>query len=482
MNPLFVKIKPMAMKNTIIQIPLLIAFILCSLFTKAQDGESLFKAKCNTCHLLDKNSTGPVLKGVQAKWEEAGESDLLIQWIQNSPELIASGKSKMANAVKDFSTMEMPIQAVSPEEIKAILDFTGAYTPPAEVVMATPNSPKEVKYVPNYSENLTLFNWLIACFIVLLITIFILSRSIKNLMNSAAYKHKQDEKFPDTNLPKSGFLALLILASLCYSPSSLALSMTEVGSNTENLPWLRVENSDLYFLVVLNLILVGVVFYLKNLFISFARMIIPQAAPLPSKRKIRRLNKILVDSVPIEEESEILLKHEYDGIRELDNNLPPWWVWGFVATIIFAFIYMINFHVIKTGDLQEVAYEKEMEKAEQEVQAYREKMAMNVDETNVTLLEDEANLNQGKSIYDANCVACHNPNGEGNIGPNLTDKTWIIGYDIKDVFGTIKNGTANGMPEHNSKLNPVQIQQVASFILSLPETAGKAAEGRIVEK
>jgi cytochrome c oxidase cbb3-type subunit III len=470
------------MKNIYTHISLLLAFFV-SINGFAQDGESLFKAKCNTCHLLDKNSTGPILKGVQAKWEEAGEAEMLIEWIQNSPELIASGKSKMANSVKDFSAMEMPVQSVSAEEIKAILDFTDSYTKPAETVATTAaSSPQEVKYVPNYSENLTLFNWLIACLIILVVTILVLSTSIKSLMNSVAYKHKQDEKQHDSNLPKSGFLILLILFSFGFSNSSFALTMTESGANPENLPWLKVENSDLYFLIVLNVILLGVVFYLKNLFTSFAKMIIPQVAPLPSKRKLRRLNKILVDSVPIEEESEILLKHEYDGIRELDNNLPPWWVWGFVATIIFAFIYMINFHVIKTGDLQEAAYEKEMKKAEKEVQAYREKMAMNVDETNATLLADDDNLNQGKSIYDANCVACHNPNGEGNIGPNLTDKAWIFGFDIKEVFGTIKNGTPNGMPEHNSKLNPIQIQQVSSFILSLPETVGKASEGSILEK
>jgi cytochrome c oxidase cbb3-type subunit 3 len=116
------------------------------------------------------------------------------------------------------------------------------------------------------------------------------------------------------------------------------------------------------------------------------------------------------------------------------------------------------------------------------VQTYLEKMAMNVDENSVTVLTEERDLAAGAGIYAANCVACHKSKGEGEIGPNLTDQHWIYGYDIKDVFKTIKYGTANGMPEHSSKFNPVQIQQVASHVLSLPETNGKAAQGDIIEK
>lgn len=107
---------------------------------------------------------------------------------------------------------------------------------------------------------------------------------------------------------------------------------------------------------------------------------------------------------------------------------------------------------------------------------------MNVDETNATLLRESSDLSTGASLFAANCVACHKSNGEGEIGPNLTDKTWIYGYDIKDVFKTIKYGTTNGMPEHSSKFNPVQIQQVASFVLSLPEKDGLAPNGTIIEK
>ena len=182
------------------------------------------------------------------------------------------------------------------------------------------------------------------------------------------------------------------------------------------------------------------------------------------------------------QEKDILMHHEYDGIQELDNNLPPWWVWGFYATIVFSFIYIINYHILGVSDLQIKAYDKEMKVAQKEVQAYLNKMAMNVDENSATLMTASSDLSAGAEIFATNCVACHKSKGEGEIGPNLTDHAWIYGYDIKDLFKTIKNGTANGMPEHSSKFNPIQIQQVASYVLSLPETKGIAPQGTIMEK
>ena len=114
--------------------------------------------------------------------------------------------------------------------------------------------------------------------------------------------------------------------------------------------------------------------------------------------------------------------------------------------------------------------------------AYLKKMALNVDETNVTTLTSLDAINAGKSLYTENCVSCHMEKGEGQTGPNLTDKQWIYGFDIKEVFKSIKQGRPNGMPEHASKFNPVQIQQVASYILSMPETKGKESQGAILEK
>jgi cytochrome c oxidase cbb3-type subunit 3 len=268
------------------------------------------------------------------------------------------------------------------------------------------------------------------------------------------------------------------------SNNAHALQFVGPGEGEKDGPWLLVETTDLLAILVIDIILVVVVMYLRHLFNQMLAMVKPKAIKeeVPVVSSLKKVNQVLTDAVPIEEEHKILLEHEYDGIQELDNNLPPWWVWGFYATIVFSFIYLFNYHIFGVSDLQIKAYDKEMKVAEKEVQAYLKKMAMDVDENSATLLTESSDLAEGASIFAANCVACHKSKGEGEIGPNLTDKNWIYGYNIKEVFKTVKYGTANGMPEHSSKFNPVQIQQVASYVLSLPETAGKAAQGDIIEK
>ena len=478
------------MKKLFIKATVLIGITFGTITTQAQDGQALFKSKCNTCHLLDKASTGPMLKGVKQKWTDAGEAEMLYQWVQNSTGLIGTGKSKMANEIKGFSPMEMPAQQVTNEEIDAILSYVD--NPPAAPVTATTTTtdtsvPVEVKMKPNYKENLSTFYLLIGTIAGLLITIIILSQSILNLVKSDYFKNRlaaKKDKEDNGGLTSTALSLLLIVGAIMLSNSSFALTFSTPGESTEPTPWLKVENNDIYFLVVINIILLGIIVYLKSMFNKLVALVKIEkqkekevvAAPL------KKINQVLTDVVPIEEEHKILLDHEYDGIRELDNNLPPWWVWGFFATIVFAIIYLFNYHIFETGDLQYKAYEKEMKKADAEVKAYLSKMAMNVDETNVTLLTEGGEIAKGKALFDANCVACHNSKGEGNIGPNLTDKNWIYGFDIKEVFKTIKLGTANGMPEHNSKFNPIQLQQVASYVLNLPETKGKAPQGDIVKK
>ena len=179
----------------------------------------------------------------------------------------------------------------------------------------------------------------------------------------------------------------------------------------------------------------------------------------------------LTDAIPIERESEIMLDHNYDGIKELDNNLPPWWKYGFYFTIVFSVIYLIRFHVIGSGKLQLEEYQESMAAAAVEMEAFMAEQANLVDESNLTLLEDPARLEAGKAIYVGNCQVCHNPNLEGNVGPNLTDEYWINGGGIKNVFATIKNGVPEkGMISWESQLTPGQMHEVASFILSMQGT------------
>ncbi len=477
------------MRSLLKTIKIAVIFLFLSTSLSAQDGEALFKSKCNACHLLDKNSTGPMLKDVKKKWADASEDALLVDWVKNSAALIAGGKSKMANEIKDFSPMEMPVQDVTKEDVDAILSFVDNYAPKVEEPVATADPKtlvKEVKMVPNYNQNLTFFYLLIAIFILLIAVIFIMTNATTNMVKHELFKSKLADKkdmlksLNSTGIHKTILTLIAFFGLMAANNTSLALSYVSPGEATEKSPWILVEMSDLYFLMIINFVLIGIVFYLRNLFKSAFGMIysVPEKV---SKRRIN-LNKIVNDFVPIEEEHTILMHHEYDGIRELDNNLPPWWVWGFIATIIFAVYYLFDYHVFKTSDLPIAAYEKDMIKFEKETNAYKAKMSMNVDETNVTLMTSPGDLAKGKALFETTCSSCHQKTGEGLVGPNLTDKNWIYGYDIKEVFGTISNGTQNNMPTHKDLLNPIEIQSIASYVLSLPYKKGLDPKGDIIKK
>ncbi|XOV92979.1 MAG: cbb3-type cytochrome c oxidase N-terminal domain-containing protein [Bacteroidota bacterium] len=211
----------------------------------------------------------------------------------------------------------------------------------------------------------------------------------------------------------------------------------------------------------------------------------------PEEAKVKetlwqRLWSNLNQAVPIEREADVMTSHEYDGIRELDNRLPPWWLYGFYFTIFFGVVYLLNFHVFKTGDLQGAEYDKEMAQAKEEVEAYLASQGNRIDESSVTFSEDPADLAAGKDIYTANCLVCHGAEGQGVVGPNFTDKYWIHGGDIASIFTTIKYGVPEkGMIPWESQLTPKQMQQVASFIYTLEGTNPpnpKEPQGELFER
>lgn len=192
------------------------------------------------------------------------------------------------------------------------------------------------------------------------------------------------------------------------------------------------------------------------------------------------INKTLTDAVPIEEEESILLDHNYDGIKELNNNLPPWWKWMFYLTIIFSFVYIFRYHFSGSGKLQAAEYEEEMLIAAADKKAFMEKSANSVDESSVKVVTE---FTKGKEIFIEMCAACHGKNMEGGVGPNLTDEYWIHGGSIQDVFKSIKYGfPEKGMIAWQSQLSPAQMQEIASYIASMkgsnPANA-KAPQGNL---
>ena len=191
----------------------------------------------------------------------------------------------------------------------------------------------------------------------------------------------------------------------------------------------------------------------------------------------------MLGSKPIEKEGEIILDHDYDGIRELDNDLPPWWRYGFYASIVFAFVYMIRFQVFD-GKNQYEELDAALELAKVELEDYKKNAKDLVDFESVTVLTEPADLANGKAIYEANCVACHMPDGGGGIGPNLTDDHWILGGGIKNIFHTVSEGgrSGKGMIAWKAMLKPIEMAQVSSYLMTFQGTTPanpKEAEGDI---
>lgn len=184
---------------------------------------------------------------------------------------------------------------------------------------------------------------------------------------------------------------------------------------------------------------------------------------------------------------EIMHGHEYDGIQEMNNKLPRWWLGLFYITIIIGVIYILRFHVLKTAPLQEEEYLTEMAAFEQtpSEEAPAPSSSSSGDEATVTgtRLTDAASLEGGKTVYDKNCAVCHLAQGQGLVGPNLTDAYWIHGGSFEDIVKVINTGVIEkGMIAWKDMLSVTDIQQVASFIMSLQGTNPpnpKAQEGTL---
>lgn len=197
----------------------------------------------------------------------------------------------------------------------------------------------------------------------------------------------------------------------------------------------------------------------------------------------KRLMEALTKSNKPGDEETLLLDHDYDGIKELDNVLPPWWVYLFWGTVIWGVGYLAYYHVFD-GENQYQEYERKNTEALAAIEEWKKTATDLVDASNVVLLTEDADLSAGKAIYMQSCVACHLADGGGSIGPNLTDDYWILGGGVKNIFHTISEGgrEGKGMIPWKSELKPLQIQQVSSYIVTLVGTtpaAGKEPEGEL---
>ncbi|TRX52664.1 c-type cytochrome [Fulvivirga sp. M361] len=272
-------------------------------------------------------------------------------------------------------------------------------------------------------------------------------------------------------------------------------AVTGVQAQGTQAAGLSVESQTVFYIVtgfvfVIALLVLAVSVVVLQLLKTFVRQQAEQLAAERGETLVeepglwQQLWNKLNDFRPMEEEGDIVLDHNYDGIRELDNHLPPWWKWLFYVTIIFAGVYLAVYHVFDTMPLQEEEYMAQMEEAEAQAQLRMANLPeSNVDENTVVMVEDATLLSKGKQVFNNNCAQCHKETGAGGIGPNLTDDYWLHGGSIQDIFRTVKVGVPEkGMISWEPLLSPDQMQNVSSYIITLRGTNppnAKAPQGEL---
>lgn len=226
-------------------------------------------------------------------------------------------------------------------------------------------------------------------------------------------------------------------------------------------------------LIVVMLALLSSAIVVHRAFKALIKLTMPDLAAEEEAKRAKKTdwqalwNKLL-SLRPLEEEKDIEIDHEYDGIKELNNPIPAWFNALFYSTMAFGIVYLMVYHVFNWGLSQDQEYNREVVLAEKAKQEYLAQAANLIDETSITLDETGSLAASGKAVFAANCVACHGNAGEGGIGPNLTDDFWLHGSDIKDVFKVVKYGVpAKGMVPWEQTLTPGQIAEVANYVLSL---------------
>lgn len=311
---------------------------------------------------------------------------------------------------------------------------------------------------------------LVSLMIILLFAVAVLGNVLKQLAD--VYKDKLKERRESGQIVK----AILLILTLSI-PSAFAFAQEAADSTTANAvassPYISgIPKTDFYFLMGFIGFELIIVFALLLLIRVMVRLIsdkpelVPQMQAVMRKPFLDRFNK----SVSVTHEEGIVLDHDYDGIRELDNDLPPWWRYMFIATIIAAVAYMWYYHMAD-GPNQIEEYTAEVQKGEEEKAAYLAKTANNVDENTVTMILDQGELSAAQTIFQSSCAACHAKDGGGGVGPNLTDDYWMHGGTIKEVFKTIKYGVPEkGMKSWKDDFSPKQIAGIASYVKSLKGT------------
>lgn len=331
-------------------------------------------------------------------------------------------------------------------------------------------------------------NPLTLTFIILMVLLLVIIGILANILIGAAdVKLKKKKKAANQATLASVMTALLVLAApALFAQDATGTTADAAATGAKTIAGM--SSSTFYILAT--------VMFLE-LFIIIALLINIKFLLKTEKEKIAAETETAEEKAnkltwwdkfnalrPVTEESSLDLGHDYDGIRELNNRLPGWWLYGFYGCIIFAGVYLYRFHVSHTAPSSKQEYERSVVQADLRLQEYLKKQGDAVDESNVKVLTGAEDIAAGKALFVKSCAACHLESGAGSVGPNLTDDYWLHGNDIKSMFKTIRYGI-NAMPAWQASLSNKQIAQVSSYIKTLVGTNPanpKAPQGTLMKE
>lgn len=325
---------------------------------------------------------------------------------------------------------------------------------------AQTTAPSNVSSDFNISINTTLC----AIAVVLLFIIIMLTRTVFQAIDFYKYNNTKPDSADKGNVkPLVILTGLFILSHAAYAQNAPAATAA-VSNSAEQL-----TNIYFYSFITVIIIEIAIVFFLLKALRFLTGLDKQQSLKIADKPESSLWNKINLLK-PLEEEKDLDTGHSYDGIRELDNVIPPWFTAAFVATIIFAIVYLYRYEVAKSVPDQFAEYQTEMREAKVLQDSILKLEGNNIDENTVVMLSG-SDLDAGKSVYAANCAACHGDKGQGGVGPNLTDDFWVHSGSIKDIFISIKYGwVEKGMKPWKDDFSPKQIAQLSSYVKSLKGT------------
>jgi cytochrome c oxidase cbb3-type subunit III len=267
------------------------------------------------------------------------------------------------------------------------------------------------------------------------------------------------EKMLNDKTRRNLSIALLFFLPIALSAQAMDTTTSAPASSTN---FLRMFLLGLIVMEVVVLTIFGNIFYKQ--FNYFEKGPSPEQPDVKKESALARWWNKMNNFGPIEDEAKIDLGHNYDGIRELDNNIPAWFTGIFLATVLFGVIYMWRYHIAEISPLQIEEYKLEEEQAAIDHAQYLKTAGSTIDEATLAFSSEAADLENGKKLYLSNCANCHVADGGGAQGPNLTDKNWVYGCAPGDIYKSIKYGRPKGMMAWKDNFNDKQITELMNYV------------------